>query len=348
MNAYIGFDISLKATHVCVVDEDGTILKEVVLASDVPAIDRWLKDATNLWTIQRIVFETGQLSTHFHHGLHESWPVVCIDARHAHATLLAQRNKTDKHDARGLAQIARTGWYKPVHVKSDQGQALRAMIGGRKQLVNLRLALENHIRGTLKTFGVKLGLVSAAVFANKVRAALEGKNSLLRDAMLALLNARDGLLAQQQAMHKQCVAIAESDAVCKRLMTVPGVGVVTALTYQAEIEDPHRFKRSRDVGAHIGLTPRRIASGEMDRSGGISRCGNGALRTLLFEASVTMLTRSKRWSRLKVWGLGLLERNGFKSASTAMARKLAVVMHRMWMDGTDFVYGNQPASELAT
>jgi transposase len=135
MDIYIGFDISLQTTHICVVDMDGNILREGIASSEVGPINQWLCTHCGDWTVRRIVFETGQLSTHFYHGLRPSWPVICIDARHAHGTLKAQRVKTDKNDARGLAQIARTGWYKAVHVKSPQGQALRALVGGRKQLV---------------------------------------------------------------------------------------------------------------------------------------------------------------------------------------------------------------------
>lgn len=347
MEAYIGFDISLQSTSVCVVDSEGNKVREAVVPSDVSALDIWLRTHGKQWAIKRIVFETGQLSTHFYHGLRSSWPVVCIDARHAHGTLKAQRIKTDKNDARGLAQIARTGWYKATHVKSDDGQALRALVGGRKQLVTMRLHVENHIRGTLKTFGIKLGLVSAGAFSPKVKAAIASKDKTLRTAMLAMLQAREGLLVQQKALDKQCRAIARDSAVCKRLMTIPGVGFVTALTFKAEIDDPLRFRKSRDVGVHIGLTPRRYASGETDRSGGISKCGNGALRTLLFEASVTMLTRSGRWSRLKAWGVRLAQRKGFKVASTAVARKLAVIMHRMWANESNFAYGEMPATRAA-
>ena len=163
------------------------------------------------YRFSRIVFETGQLSTHFYHGLRASWPVICIDARHAHGTLKAQRVKTDKNDARGLAQIARTGWYKAVHVKSDEGQALRALVGGRKQLVELRLELENHIRGTLKTFGIKLGAVTTPAFAAKVQAAISAKDTLVKDVMLAMLNARDGLLEQQRSLNNRCAVLARQE-----------------------------------------------------------------------------------------------------------------------------------------
>jgi transposase len=347
MEAYIGFDISLQSTHVCVVDHKGDLVLEGVTPSEIHTLDGWLRKHGEDWQIKRIVFETGQLSTHLYHGLRPSWPVICIDARHAHGTLKAQRVKNDKNDARGLAQIARTGWYKAVHVKSEEGQGLRALVAARKQLVMVRLGMENHMRGALKTLGIKLGVATAAAFSPKVKAAIADKNPVFKQAILAMLRARDDVLAQQRALDKKCLAMARSSAVCKRLMTVPGVGPITALTFQAEIDDPHRFRKSRDVGVHIGLTPKRYASGETDITGSISKCGNTALRTLLFEASVTMLARSGRWSRMKAWGVRLAQRKGFKVASTAVARKLAVVMHRMWVDGTDFAYGEPPMLQAA-
>jgi transposase len=343
MDVYIGFDISLQSTHICVVDESGLLVREGVALSEAPALDSWLKQHGRDWTIRRIVFETGQLSAFLYHGLRPAWPVICIDARHAHGTLKAQRVKNDKNDARGLAQIARTGWYKAVHIKSEECQGLRTLVACRKHLVMTRLSMENHIRGMLKALGIKLGVVTTAAFSAKVKASIEGKDALFAHVMSTMLAARDQLLKQQQSLDKRCGAIARSNPICKRLMTVPGVGIITALSYRAEIDDPHRFKKSRDVGVHLGLTPKRYASGETDRSGGISKCGNGALRTLLFEASVTMLTRSGKWSRLKAWGIRLAQRNGFKAASVALARKLAVVMHRMWMDETEFAYGEPPA-----
>ncbi|MBK9119752.1 MAG: IS110 family transposase [Phycisphaerales bacterium] len=347
MNVYIGFDISLQSTHICVVDDEGNLVREGVERSEIADLDGWLRKHSQKWAIERIVFETGQLSAHLYHGLRKSWPVVCIDARHAHGTLKAQRIKNDRNDARGLAQIARTGWYKAVHVKSEECQALRALVGGRKELVMLRLGLENHIRGRLKAVGIKLGAVTTAAFSTKVKGSLDDENPLFRQAVLTLLQARDDLLARQRVLDKQCVSIARADPVCKRLITVPGVGSITALSFRAEIDDPLRFRKSRDVGVHLGLTPKRYASGETDRSGGISKCGNRALRTLLFEASVTMLTRSNRWSRLKAWGVRLAQRTSFKAASVALARKIAIVMHRMWVDGRDFAYGEPPALQAA-
>lgn len=348
MEVYIGMDISLQLTHLCVVDSEGNPVQEGVAGSDVAALNTWLRKHGGAWFIKRIVFETGQLSTHIYHGMKaDGFPVICIDARHAHGTLKAQRVKTDKNDARGLAQIARTGWYKAVHVKSNQCHSLRALVAGRKQILSMRMDMENHIRGTLKSFGIKLGAVTSVDFSERVKAAVASEDAVLSDTMLALLKARDGLVAQEKVLERRCTSIARKDVVCKRLMTVPGVGTLTALAFKAEIDDPTRFRKSRDVGVHIGLTPRKYASGEIDRSGGISKCGNGALRSLLFEASVSMLTRSKKWSRLKSWGVKLAQRNGFKAASTAVARKLAIIMHRMWLDETNFAYGDAPAAQAA-
>ena len=348
MNVYIGFDISLQTTHACVVDSEGKTMREGVAASDVDALATWLRTQCKDWSITRIVFETGQLSTHFYHNLKAmGFPVICIDARHAHGTLKAQRIKTDKNDARGLAQIARTGWYKAIHVKSDGSQALRTLVAGRRQLVETRLTLEQHMRGTLKTFGIKLGTITCPGFAAKVKLLIAREDELVKSTMGALLNARDEMLAQEKSLDKQCKSLAKADAVCKRLMTIPGVGAITALAFKSEIDDPTRFATSRDVGVHVGLTPRKYASGEVDRSGGVSKCGNRCLRALLYEASVTMLTRTQKWSRLKAWGVKLAQRSSFRAACAAVARKLSIVMHRMWIDETNFAYGEAPAMVAA-
>jgi transposase len=195
------------------------------------------------------------------------------------------------------------------------------------------------MRGLLKGFGIKLGAVTAHGFDSKVRDMTQTLNTLVRNTINTLLDARQGLWRQENILSKQCEGLAKRDDVCTRLMTIPGIGVQTALAYRAEIDDPARFHKSRDAGVHIGLTPRRYASGETDRTLGISKCGNTALRSLLFEAALTMLTRSKKWSRLKAWGVRLAQRSSFRNACTAVARKLAVIMHRIWIDGTVFVYG---------
>jgi transposase len=204
MEVYIGFDVSLQSTHICVVDIKGKIIQEGIAPSDLDALDGWLRRHKKNWPIKQIVFETGQLSTHLYHGLKEAWPVTCIDARHANGTLKAQRVKNDKNDARGLAQLARTGWYKTVHVKSDECQGLRTLVAGRKQLVKMRLDMENHIRGTLKTFGIKLGVATSGGFSARVKAVITRENNLVKDTMVVLLTALDGLVAQVSVLDKQC------------------------------------------------------------------------------------------------------------------------------------------------
>lgn len=345
MGIYIGMDVSLQLTAVCVVNAKGEIVREASVATELACLKAWLDKQEK---IERIVFETGQFSTHLYHGLKEAGlPVVCIDARHAHGTLKAQRVKTDKNDARGLAQIARTGWYRETHVKSAASQNMHALLAGRKQIVEARMTLEQHIRGSLKTFGIKLGVVTGTTFTDKVRNVTACCDVLVRTSLRSLLEARDSLRKQELGLDKECRALARKDNICKRLMTIPGVGVQTALAFKAAIDDPARFRHSREVGVHLGLTPRKYASGEIDRNGGISKCGDTALRTLLFESALTMLMRSKKWSSLKAWGIKIAQRSSFKIACTAVARKLAIIMHRMWVDQTDFVFGKEPTRQGA-
>ena len=256
MDVYIGMDISLQTTHICAVDGEGKRIGEGSAHSEVAAIDTWLRTQGTPWTVRRIVFETGQLSAPLYHGLRKAgWLVVCIDARHAHGTLKAQRVKTDRNDARGLAQIARTGWYKAAHVKSEEGQSLQTLMSGRKQVVNLRQAMENHIRGVLKTFGIKLGCVTCQAFRGKVEQHLAEFDPLVQHTLHALLASRGALLEQEKRLDAHCRTLASADPVCRRFMTIPGVGTLTALIYKAAIDDPARFKKSRDVGVHVGLTP---------------------------------------------------------------------------------------------
>ena len=201
-----------------------------------------------------------------------------------------------------------------------------------------RIGLENHIRSILKNYGIKLGSPLRSEYRRRVEKAIAGYDDLVKQTMAALLDSRHLLLAKEGVLDRQCRKLAKQDHVCQRLMTIPGVGPITALAYKAEIDQPQRFARSRDVGVHMGLTPKRYASGEIDRSGRISKCGNDAVRSLLYEAAQALLTRSKSWSSLKAWGVKIAKRSSFKIACTAVARKLAVIMHRMWVDDTKFAY----------
>lgn len=252
--------------------------------------------------------------------------------------LAAMRNKTDRNDARGIAQMMRTGWFRQVHIKSAAGQELRLLLVARRALIDRRRDIENVIRGTLKVFGIRVGQTSRLNFSRRVRELVEDRTAIA-EIIAPLLTVRDTLMEQMQVLHRKLMNQVRSDKVCRQLMTAPGVGVVVAASFKAGVDAPERFSRSRNVGAHFGLTSRRYASGEMDRMGRISKCGDELVRTNLYEAANVLLTRVKRWSALKAWGIRIARKAGVQKAKVAVARKLAVILHRMWVDGSDFQWG---------
>ena len=251
------------------------------------------------------------------------------------AALKAQVNKTDRNDARGIAQMMRVGLYRPVHVKTLRSQKLRMLLTHRKLLQSKAIAVDNDLRGTLRNFGLKVGMVGAARFEARIKELIENFPDL---AVLVepLLVVRRVLREQLGILHGRLLAVVRDDDVCRRLMTVPGVGPVVALTYRATIDVPARFRKSKSVGAVFGLTSAKYQSGEIDRSGAISRCGDELMRTMLYEAAQSMLFRSTRWSWLKAWAMQIARHRGMKKAIVALARRLAVIMHRIWVDGTEF------------
>jgi transposase len=261
-------------------------------------------------------------------------PVVCVESRQAYQALRSlAAHKTDRNDARGLAHLARTGFFKPVHVKSLP--SLRALLIARKKLVGQRVTLENQIRGLAVAFGVRLPRSLSSGFAEKAMAAGHGIAGL-DGAMRGLLAARDAILKAVVAINADMKRLERSSAACRCLMTIPGVGRLTALAFIAAIDDPDRFRRSRDVGAYLGLVPRRYQSGEIDYTGGISKCGDGRLRTLLYEAANVMLTRYRGSLALKNWALDIARRSTMRKARVALARRLAVIMFAMLKHGTEF------------
>jgi transposase len=276
------------------------------------------------------------LSTWLWHGLREAQvPVVCLDARHAQAALSMRINKTDKNDAAGLAQLVRMGWYREVKVKRLATHVDGALLASRALLVQQRCELENQIRGLLKNFGLKVRATKGRAFGQSV-AALANKQPVLREMALALLAVWSTLRLQIAVLSRRIEHEAMSDPVCRRLMTMDGVGKLTSFAFRAAVDDPARFRHSASVGAYFGMTPRRYASGEIDRMGRISRCGDALMRHYLYEAANVLLTRSRGSNRLKVWGLKIAKRAGWKKARVAVGRKMAVILHRMWCDGTDF------------
>ena len=291
----------------------------------------------------RIGLETGPTTTWLWHELRAlSLPVICIDARHAKAALSLQINKSDRNDAAGIARIMQCGWYKEVQVKRLSCHEIRAVLNSRAQLVKIKRDLENQIRGLLKNLGLRVGKAGGNVFRHRVEELLS-RHGLLWEAVRPLLEVRKKVSREIAALYRKLLGLARNDGDSRRSMTVPGIGPITALAFHSAIDDPSRFQRSRSVGAYVGLTPRRHASGEVDWSGRISKCGDRMLRTYLFEAAGVLLTRVPHWCALKAWGHRLWKRIGFKKAKVAVARKLAVILHRMWQDETDFQWS---ASEV--
>ena len=339
MKQYVGLDVSLKETSICVLDGDGEIICEGTVYSDPEAIAEFVK--TKALHARRIGLETGPTSTWLWHELRAlGLPVICIDARHAKAALSMQINKSDRNDAVGLARIMQCGWYKEVRVKSVACHEIRAVLNSRGLLVKIKRDLENQIRGLLKNLGLVIGKAGGNVFRRRAEELIGGQG-LLGEAVRPLLEVREKVSREIAALHQKLLDLARNDADSRRSMTVPGIGPITALAFRSAIDDPSRFRRSRSVGAYIGLTPRRHASGEVDWSGRISKCGDRMLRTYLFEAAGVLLTRVAHWCKLKVWGHRLWKRIGFKKAKIAVARKLAVILHRMWRDQTDFIWSSK-------
>jgi transposase len=248
-----------------------------------------------------------------------------------------------RNDARGIAQLLRMGWYRSVHRKSPTAQEVRALLVGRKLLQAKLRDVEPSIRGILRGFGLKVGEVSKGRFAARVEELVAG-HEMLETVVGAMLRAREGLRAEFMRLHRRMLTIVRDDAVCRRLMTVPGVGALVAVTFKTAVDDPGRFRTAKAVGAHFGLTPKRYQSGETDVTGGISKVGDAMVRTALYEAANVMLTRAGRFSTLKRWALGVAQRRGVRRAKVALARKLATVLHRLWADGSEFRFGKEAAA----
>lgn len=335
MEQYVGLDVSQKETAICVIDGAGTRLWEGTCRSTPEAIGGALKKHAP--TATRVGMETGPLAVWHWHALKQlGVPLVCLHARQAKAALALQANKTDRNDAHGLAQIVRAGWYRAVEMKSLDSHELRALLQARQRLVGMRTTLYNQVRGLLKTFGVVLPSGRGSKFLELV----EARISQLPALHLAL----DALLSAWREVHKQITSMdralqraAKNREVCRRWMRMPGIGPLTAVAFHTTIDTPTRFRRSKDVGPYLGLTPTRYQSGETDHAGGVSKCGDRLTRSLLFEAAGVLLSRSRAPSALKDWGHAIARRAGYSKARVAVARKLAIIMHRLWINGTEFI-----------
>jgi transposase len=341
MDYYAGIDVSLESSSLCVVDATGRVVREAKIASEPEALTAWLRNLGDRareggLEIVRIGLEAGPLSQWLYAGMKQAGlPAELLETRHVRTAFKIMPVKTDRKDARGIAQLMRLGWFRPVHCKSLAAQETRAVLGARKLLQIKLHDIEMSVRGTLRGFGLKVGKTTPKTFENRVRS-LVAEHPTLLSVSDALLRARTVLAEQFKRLDNQAHRAARADKRARLLTTAPGVGSIVALTYAAAVDDPGRFKSSKSVGPLFGLTPRRYQSGETDVTGRISKAGDATVRTALYEAANAILERSAGDSPLRRWGLAVARRAGMRKAKVALARKLAVILHRMLVDGTPF------------
>ena len=345
MNYYAGIDVSLEWSSVCVVDATGKIVREAKVASEPAALIAWF-GALGL-ALERIGLEAGPLSQWLYAAIRQAGVAVeLLETRHVRDAFKAMPVKSDRNDARGLAQLMRLGWFRPVHCKSLGAQEVRALLTARKLVQSKLFDVEMSLRGILRGFGLKVGPTTPRRFAGRVRDLVEGQATLAAVAT-ALLAVHEALRREFDGLDKRARSLARADGRVRLLMSAPGVGAIVALTYVAAIDDPARFASSKAVGAHFGLTPKRHQSGEKDIAGRISKIGDGSVRTALYEAANVILTRPIKGGGLKSWAMKLAKRAGMRKAKVALARKLAVVLHRMWVNATRFVFDQATGAAAA-
>jgi transposase len=335
MNHYAGIDVSLECSSVCVVDAGGKIVREAKVASEPEALIAWFRSSG--FALERIGLEAGPLSQWLFAAMKAAgFAIELLETRHVRKAFEAMPVKSDRNDARGIAQLMRLGWFRPVHCKSLGAQETRALLTARKLVQSKLRDVENSLRGILRGFGLKVGKTTERGFAGRIEELTSGHPHLQMIAR-ALLAVHAVLRSEFAAFEKQTRKMARSDPRTRLLMSTPAVGPIVALTYGSAIDDPARFKSSKQVGAHFGLTPKKYQSGETDYSGRISKIGDGSVRTALYEAAHIMLTKPiKGCSHLKSWAMRIARRAGMSKAKVALARRLAVIMHRMLADGAPF------------
>ena len=335
MTYYAGIDVSLEYSSVCVVDGAGKIIREQRIASEPEALIAWFRGLG--FGLERIGLEAGPMSQWLYAAMRAAGLAVeLLETRHVRDAFKAMPVKSDRNDARGIAQLMRLGWFRPVHCKSMAAQEMRALLTARKLVQSKLLDVQMSLRGLLRGFGLKVGATTPSRFAGRIRDLVEG-NATLEVIAAALLAVHETLRRELAGFEKRVRSIAGSNGRVRLLMSTPGVGAIVALTYVAAIDDPARFKSSKGVGAHFGLTPKKYQSGETDITGRISKIGDEGVRTALYEAAHIILTQPlKGCTALKSWAMRLAKRAGMKKAKVALARKLAVIMHRMLVDGTLF------------
>jgi len=348
MTHYAGLDISMKSTSVAIVDEKGKICFETMCETDPGIIAKVLSDSG--FVCEKIGIESGCISFWLVEELKKlALPAICIESRQMATIIAIKVNKTDRNGARLIADAMRCNLYKEVFHKTKESIEIGIQMGARRVLVNTRTKLKNSIRGFLKAYGIRLGAVSHQKFSETVRDALLGIDEAVKEAIEGLLRSYEEVDRNIEKSGKALEKLSAKDPVVALFEEIPGVGTITALTYKAVIDDPHRFVNPRNVGAYLGLTPNQYSSGEMVKQGRISKCGCSELRTLLIECGIVLLTRTKKWSKLKAWGMKIMKRSGINKAAAAVARKLAIIMLRMWQERKQFIWGEkkQKKNEIA-
>lgn len=335
MEYYAGIDVSLECSSLCVVDASGKIVREGKVASEPEDLISWLRSLGQ--ELNRIGLEAGPLSQWLFAAMREAGLTVeLLETRHVRKAFEAMPVKSDRNDARGIAQLMRLGWFRPVHCKSINAQEVRAVLTARKLVQTKLQDVENSLRGILRGFGLKVGKTTARNFGGRIQELVKGHPSL-ETIGAALLSVRAVLLREFNDFEKRVRAMARSDARTRLLMSTPAVGPIVALTYASAIDDPARFKSSKQAGSHFGLTPKRHQSGETDRSGRISKIGDASVREALYQAAHVMLTKPvKGCPQLKSWAMRIVKRAGMRKAKVALARKFAVILHRMLANRTPF------------
>lgn len=270
--------------------------------------------------------------------------VVRMETRQVKGALKAMPIKTDRRDAEGIAPLLHLGWFRPVHCKSVSVQEVRAVLDARKSVQQRIIALEISLRGLLQNFGLKVGTISRGRFEHRIRELTMG-NPMLEAATEPMLRARLSLRQELAGLERSARQLALEDQACRRMMSMPGVGAVVALTYRSAVDDPSRFPSSKKVGPWVGLTPSQNQSGELDVSGGITKAGDVNLRRALCEAATVMMHRG-RSTLLRTWAAQVARRWGSRRAMVALARRIGVIPHCMWIDDMDF-HADGPAPNAA-
>jgi transposase len=340
MNYYAGFDVSMKTTSIAIVNEKGKICFETVCETDPAILHQTIRDSG--FACEKIGIESGCISFWLIEELKKlALPAICIESRQMAAIIALKVNKTDRNDARLIAEAMRCNLYKEVFHKTKESIEVGLQMRARRVLVDTRTKLKNSIRGFLKSYGIRLGAISHQKFSEGVRISLQGAGDGVKEAIEGLLKSYEEVDRNINLAETALERLSKIDPIIALFESIPGIGVITALTYKSVIDNPYRFTEPRNVGAYLGLTPNQYSSGETVKQGKISKCGCTELRTLLIECAIVMLTRTRGWTKLKAWGLKIMKRSGINKAAAAVARKLAIIMLRMWQEGKPFIWGEK-------